>query len=79
MHARVGPARAVQKNLFLRQPLQHVDDFPLNSRLIPLHLPAVEIRPIVGNGEFEMAHIRRLPTALNISEWVIAVSQRCVI
>src|SRR5690349_18138135 len=56
MYSSVSASRAVQENLFLCQALQHVDDFSLNRRLASLHLPAVEIRPVVSNGEFEMAH-----------------------
>src|SRR5215472_5815691 len=56
MNASVGAPGAVQKNLFLRQALEHIDDFSLNGRLVRLHLPAVEIRAVVGNGELEMTH-----------------------
>ena len=46
----VGATRAVQRDIFLRQAAQHIDDFTLNGGFIFLDLPAVEIRAIVGDG-----------------------------
>src|SRR5260370_12757416 len=59
MHTRIRPPCAMQENLLLCQALQHIDHFPLNRRFIRLHLPAVEIRAVVGNGELEMTHLGR--------------------
>src|SRR6266702_7404463 len=52
----VGSPRAVQNNVLLRQPAQHFNDFALNCRLVGLHLPAVEIRAVIRDGELEIAH-----------------------
>src|SRR6266436_1395605 len=52
----VGSSRAVQNDVLLSQPAQHVNDFALNCRLVRLNLPAMEIRAVVRDGELEIAH-----------------------
>src|SRR5207253_9127358 len=63
MYACVRSSRAVQKNSFLRHTLEHIFDFPLNGRLVRLHLPAVEIRAPVGAGELDIPPGRRRRSA----------------
>ena len=63
VHTAVGPAGAVNHNLFLRNGAYGIVQQPLNCRKPRLDLPAVKIRAIVRNREFDVAHAQ---------EWIIA-------
>src|SRR5229473_8274649 len=52
----VGASRPVKNHVFLRQAAEHTDDFSLNRGLVGLHLPAVEIRAVVRDGELKITH-----------------------
>src|SRR5262249_33545839 len=56
MNTRVGPARTMQVNPLLRDSPQNIYNFALDCRFVRLNLPAVKIRSVVGNGEFEISH-----------------------
>src|SRR5467141_601713 len=46
----------MQNDVFLGQAPQYSNDFALDCGLARLYLPAVEIRAVVRDGEFEISH-----------------------
>ena len=58
MNTRVRAPRPMQQDALLRHPPEYTDDFSLDRGLIGLHLPAMEVGTVVGNGELEITHAR---------------------
>jgi len=56
MHASIGAAGAVNNGGVLGNASEHADDLALDGGLMGLHLPAVEVRAVIGDGELEIAH-----------------------
>ena len=56
MYAGVGTACAVQSDALPGQALKNADDLTLYRGLVRLRLPAVVVRSVVSDGQFEVAH-----------------------
>src|SRR5258708_38297488 len=52
----VGASGGMQNDVLLSQSPKHANDFTLDCGLVRLYLPAVEIGPVVRDGELEIAH-----------------------
>ena len=59
VYARICAARALDEDLFLRDLASRVNDRALNRADSRLQLPAMEVRPVVRNGELDVAHALR--------------------
>src|SRR5882672_11347467 len=60
VNAGVGASGGVYNDVLLRHAPKHASDFPLNRRLVRLNLPAVEIGAVIRDGEFEIAHGKKV-------------------
>src|SRR6266436_5090390 len=68
MHPGVGASRTMQLHIFLRNAPQHIHDFALNRGFVQLHLPAVKVGTVVGDGELEIAHASEELSAMDVRE-----------